>query len=102
MLPTALKASQKSDVINRKYEIFRNEILFFKSELAPFRYGSSLLPLLETHPELALYANKGESLRIEEKWKMEKLKPKLNLEYHFLNKDLSEGLPSYFSTNNYK
>lgn len=74
----------------------------FKSELAPFRYGSSLFPLLETHPELALYANKGESLRIEEKWKMEKLKPKLNLEYHFLNKDLSEGLPSYFSTNNYK
>jgi hypothetical protein len=33
---------------------------------------------------------------------MEKLKPKLNVEYHFLNKDLSEGLPSYFSTNNYK
>jgi hypothetical protein len=26
----------------------------------------------------------------------------LNLEYHFLNKDFSEGLPSYFSTNNYK
>ena len=74
----------------------------FKNELAPFRSGSSLFPLLETHPELALYANKGESLRIEEKWKMEKLKPKLNLEYHFLNKDLSEGLPSYFSTNNYK
>lgn len=74
----------------------------FKNELAPFRYGSSLFPLLETHPELALYANKGESLRIEEKWKVEKLKPKLNVEYHFLNKDLSEGLPSYFSTNNYK
>lgn len=74
----------------------------FKNELAPFRYGGSLFPLLETHPELALYANKGESLRIEEKWKVEKLKPKLNVEYHFLNKDLSEGLPSYFSTNNYK
>jgi outer membrane protein TolC len=74
----------------------------FKNELAPFRYGSSLFPLLEIHPELALYANKGESLRIEEKWKVEKLKPKLNVEYHFLNKDLSEGLPSYFSTNNYK
>jgi hypothetical protein len=76
--------------------------LNFKSELAPFRYGSSLLSLLETHPELALYANKGASLRIEEKWKTEKLKPKLNVEYHFLNKDFSEGLPSYFSTNNYK
>ncbi|MEY3835718.1 MAG: hypothetical protein RI989_1146, partial [Bacteroidota bacterium] len=36
------------------------------------------------------------------KWKAEKLKPKLNVEYHFLNKDFSEGLPSYFSTNNYK
>jgi outer membrane protein TolC len=74
----------------------------FKNELAPFRSGSSLFPLLETHPELSLYANKGESLRIEEKWKKEKLKPKLNIEYHFLNKDFSEGLPSYFSTNNYK
>lgn len=74
----------------------------FKNELAPFRLATALRPLLETHPELALYANKGESLRIEEKWKVEKLKPKLNVEYHFLNKDLSEGLPSYFSTNNYK
>jgi hypothetical protein len=74
----------------------------FKNELAPFRQGSALYAQLEAHPELALYANKGESLRIEEKWKVEKLKPKLNVEYHFLNKDLSEGLPSYFSTNNYK
>jgi outer membrane protein TolC len=76
--------------------------LNFKNELAPFRLGSSLQSRLNDHPELALYANKGESLRIEEKWKAEKLKPKLNVEYHFLNKDFSEGLPSYFSTNNYK
>ena len=74
----------------------------FKNELAPFRSGPLLYTKLEEHPELALYANKGESLRIEEKWKTEKLKPKLNVEYHFLNKDFSEGLPSYFSTNNYK
>jgi hypothetical protein len=74
----------------------------FKNELAPFRSGSELFLLLDTHPELALYANKGESLRIEEKWKTEKLKPKLNVEYHFLNKDFSEDLPSYFSTNNYR
>ena len=74
----------------------------FKNELAPFRSGSFLYTKLEEHPEIALYANKGESLRIEEKWKTEKLKPKLNVEYHFLNKDFSEGLPSYFSTNNYK
>ena len=74
----------------------------FKNELAPFSSGSFLYTKLEEHPELALYANKGESLRIEEKWKTEKLKPKLNVEYHFLNKDFSEGLPSYFSTNNYK
>jgi hypothetical protein len=74
----------------------------FKNELAPFRSGTLLYTKLEEHPELALYANKGESLRIEEKWKTEKLKPKLNVEYHFLNKDFSEGLPSYFSTNNYK
>jgi hypothetical protein len=76
--------------------------LNFKNELAPFRSGSFLYTKLEEHPELALYANKGETLRLEEKWKTEKLKPKLNVEYHFLNKDFSEGLPSYFSTNNYK
>jgi hypothetical protein len=76
--------------------------LNFKNEMAPFRSGPTLFSQLDNHPELALYANKGESLRIEEKWKAEKLKPKLNLEYHFLNKDFSEGLPSYFSTNNYK
>ena len=74
----------------------------FKNELAPFRSGQTLQAQLDLHPELALYANKGESLHIEEKWKTEKLKPKLNVEYHFLNKDFSEGLPSYFSTNNYK
>jgi hypothetical protein len=74
----------------------------FKNELAPFRQGTYLFAQLDAHPELALYTNKGESLRIEEKWKVEKLKPKLNVEYHFLNKDFSEGLPSYFSTNNYK
>ena len=76
--------------------------LNFKNELAPFRQGTFLYSQLDTHPELALYANKGESLRMEERWKAEKLKPKLNVEYHFLNKDFSEGLPSYFSTNNYK
>ncbi len=74
----------------------------FKNELAPFRSGSELFSVIDSHPELALYANKGESLRIEERWKAEKLKPKLNLEYHFLNKDFSEDIPSYFSTNNYQ
>jgi hypothetical protein len=92
--------------INENRVAILNEIILpspnFKNELAPFRQGTYLFAQLDAHPELALYANKGESLRIEEKWKMEKLKPKLNVEYHFLNKDLSEGLPSYFSTNNYK
>jgi outer membrane protein TolC len=74
----------------------------FKNELAPFRSGSELFSVIDSHPELALYANKGESLRIEERWKAEKLKPKLNVEYHFLNKDFSEDIPSYFSTNNYQ
>lgn len=74
----------------------------FKNELAPFRSTSELFLVLDLHPELALYANKGETLRIEERWKMEKLKPKLNVEYHFLNKDFSEDVPSYFSTNNYR
>ncbi len=88
----------KANILNETVVPSQN----FKNELAPFRSGNELLLMLDNHPELALYANKAESLRIEEKWKMEKLKPKLNVEYHFLNKDFSEDLPSYFSTNNYR
>jgi outer membrane protein TolC len=38
---------------------------------------------------------------IEQKWKKEKLKPKLNLEYNFLNKPIENSAYS-FSTENYK
>jgi hypothetical protein len=56
---------------------------------------------LTEHPMLLWYKSKARLLEWEEKWKREKLKPKLNVEYHFLNKELvSEGAD--FSLQNYR
>ena len=55
----------------------------------------------QQHPELLWYSNKAEVLAIEQKWKREKLKPKLNVEYNFLNKSTA-STDYYFSTENYK
>lgn len=56
---------------------------------------------LTEHPMLLWYKSKARLLEWEEKWKREKLKPKLNVEYHLLNKELvSEGAD--FSLQNYR
>jgi len=56
---------------------------------------------LMTHPMVQWYQTKSKVLEWEEKWKREKLKPKLNVEYHFLNKEVvSDG--AEFSVNNYR
>ncbi len=56
---------------------------------------------MKQHPEMLWYQTKTDILKIEERWKKEKLKPKLNLEYHFLNKTTNEN-PYYFSPENYR
>lgn len=56
---------------------------------------------MRQHPEMLWYQTKSDILKIEERWKKEKLKPKLNLEYHFLNKTTNDN-PYYFSTENYR
>lgn len=56
---------------------------------------------LQQHPEIIWYQTKADILNIEQKWKKEKLKPKLNLEYNFLNES-TQNSDYYFSTENYK
>jgi outer membrane protein TolC len=55
----------------------------------------------QQHPEIIWYQTKADILLIEQKWKKEQLKPKLNLEYNFLNKPIENSAYS-FSTENYK
>lgn len=48
---------------------------------------SNLAPsqdIIAAHPEVQLYNNKLKTLNIEQRWKREKLKPKLALKYNFL------------------
>ncbi len=67
-------------------------------------YRPSNLPNggLDNHPELSWYASKITMLQWEEKWKKEKLKPKLNVHYNFLSKGVSENTNLEFSTQNYR
>jgi len=44
---------------------------------------------VDQHPEIALYDNKIQVLELERKWKQEKLKPKLNVEYYALQQPIS-------------
>jgi outer membrane protein TolC len=72
-------------------------------ELLPI-YRPSALPNfgLKNHPELSWYANKITLLSWEEKWKKEKLKPKLNVQYNLLSKGISESASLDFSSQNYR
>lgn len=45
----------KLSLINRKYEIFRNEILFFKSELAPVKHQNKIDEILEIFDKILIY-----------------------------------------------
>ncbi|RMG24200.1 MAG: TolC family protein, partial [Bacteroidetes bacterium] len=57
--------------------------------------------LTANHPELRLYEYKITDLQLQGRWKREKLKPKLMLEYNLLSHAAGEFAGS-FSTNNYK
>jgi len=58
--------------------------------------------LSQSHPQLLLYNNKLEHLDIERRWKAEKLKPKLNVNYNFLNQPVGGNPFEGFTSNNYK
>jgi outer membrane protein TolC len=72
-------------------------------ELLPIYRPSSLPNFgLNNHPELSWYSNKITMLNWEEKWKREKLKPKLNVQYNLLSKGVNENTNLEFSTQNYR
>jgi outer membrane protein TolC len=58
--------------------------------------------LLINHPELRLYENKIDILDIDRRMKVEKLKPKLNINYNFLSAPVNGEVISNFSTSDYK
>lgn len=62
----------------------------------------TLRNLDQFHPQLLLYANKIEQLNVERRWKSEKLKPKLNLNYNFLSQPVGGNPFEGLSTNDYK
>jgi outer membrane protein TolC len=58
--------------------------------------------LAMNHPAVKLYQLKYDYEAIERQWKLEKLKPKLNLNYNLLAQPIGDAWLSSFSTNNYK
>lgn len=58
--------------------------------------------LKENNPSINLYNYKLKELEIDKKLKTEMLKPKLNLNYNFLNEGLNNNIINQFSTLNYK
>ena len=55
-----------------------------------------------SHPELLLYDNKLGLLDIDRRMKVEKLKPKLNVNYNFLSAPVNGEVIQNFSTNDFK
>lgn len=63
--------------------------------------NSVLWGIEESHPELQLYEYKLADLQIEQRWKKEKIKPKVNVNYNFLNEAFGSGVETT-GFNNYK
>lgn len=57
--------------------------------------------LTDLHPELNQYRAKSKSLEIERRWKIEQLKPQLNLKYNALNAPVNDNPFAGYSINNY-
>jgi len=60
-----------------------------------------LAEIEENHPDLQLYEYKIADLSIEQRWKKEKIKPKVNINYNFLNEAFGSTVESS-GLNNYK
>ncbi|MGE0636606.1 MAG: TolC family protein [Bacteroidia bacterium] len=56
----------------------------------------------ESHPAIAISTFKIQKLKIEKKWKTEKLKPLLNINYNALTAPVNSDVWSNYSINNYK
>jgi outer membrane protein TolC len=63
---------------------------------------SQIQSLNIVHPDLLLYDLKLKNLDVERRWKQEKLKPKLNINYNFLLEPIGGDEASDVSLNNFK
>jgi outer membrane protein TolC len=75
------------------------------TELAQLQSAGSSIITQETlmgHPEIQWYSSKIKMLEWEEKWKREKLKPKLNVQYNFLKQGIDSQNQNQFAMNNYR
>ena len=73
----------------------------FKSEIRNWSPHFVQMTQINNHPEVLVTETKIDILTLEQRWKKEKLKPKLDIEYRFLQKDFSPLSPGNYSTNNY-
>lgn len=72
------------------------------STLWPAEMKESMVDFIQReHPEILAYDAKLDQLDADLRWKKEKLKPKLDLDYNFINQTTSTSDP-YWSTRNYK
>ncbi|MEZ4800036.1 MAG: TolC family protein [Flavobacteriales bacterium] len=72
------------------------------SSLWPAEMKESMVDYIQReHPEITAYDAKLDQLDADLRWKKEKLKPKLDVEYNFINQTTSTTDP-YWSTRNYK
>lgn len=72
------------------------------TELATINRTDLLQVIYEQHPEILAYNAKLDQLEAEARWKREKLKPKLDLEYNVLSTGAVSTEDATFSTRNYK
>lgn len=64
--------------------------------------ASILLDIEQAHPKILLYYNKLENLDFERRMKVEKVKPKLNINYNLLNQPVGGNPFEGYSSNDYK
>ena len=85
---------------NLKAPDFQSQI--FNAFLTKDSLKAALDTFARGHPELQLYGYKLQQLEVEKKFKLEKLKPKLNLRYNLLSAPGGNQPNANFNTNNYK
>ena len=93
---------QPEGLIVSEKAIPQNPIGIEPNELSEYRLASFTEVVNQSHPEIAAYDAKINQLEAEAKWKQEKVKPKLNLEYNMLSTGINSASDNGFSTSNYK
>ena len=74
---------------------------FLEKNIIMDSFTTSVANLPTVHPDLLLYDLKLKNLEVDRRWKQEKLKPKLSINYNFLVEPLGENAAD-LSVNNFK